>query len=129
MAKRYIGAIILTVNGVEIECKKVDPKRDMKRSVVGSMNSTGRSKGYQEGVPEYSLTLTTPVQPRGESFDWDNVTDATVAIFDRTGYLIEQYEGCFTKTVGTAYDMGGESSHDIEMGALNHRPADGRKAL
>ena len=120
MVKEYVGTIVLTINGVDVECKSFSGDRDPKRKAVASMNRTGKPQGTTRGIMEYSLSVTAPVQPSGYEPDWDNVEDAVLSVNDRKGKLLEQYAGVFTKKVGTKYEMEGESVHDVEMGALDY---------
>lgn len=120
MTKEYVGTIILTINGVDVECKSFKADRDPKRKAVMTMNRKGRATGTTQGVREYGITVSAPVQPNGLDIAWDDIEGALLSVYDRKGVLIEQYIDAFTKKVGTSYELEGESVHDVEMGALDY---------
>jgi len=120
MGKEYVGTIILTINGVDIECKSLSPDRDWKRKTVPTMNRLQRAQGYTQGVAEFKLSVTAPVQPSGLEIPWEDIVDATLSISNRKGELLEMYHDVFTMKIGTKYEMEGESVHDVEMGALDY---------
>lgn len=121
MSKRYMGRIVLDVNGVEVDVESVKPSHDMKTQAVDSMNSTGRKKGKVDGVPEFKISVTIPI-PRNDTIDWENIEDAVITVYDkRTGGIKVQWLDVFTHTVGEDYGMEGAAKRDIEMEALDFR--------
>jgi hypothetical protein len=46
--EEYVGAIVLYVDGQEIEVTDVRPQTNTGRKLVKTMNSTGRAKGYSK---------------------------------------------------------------------------------
>lgn len=121
MGKSYVGLIILAINGIDIECKSLKPQHDLGRKPIKTMNRQGRSQGWSKGIPEYKLTISAPVQPSGYEVDWDNIENAEITIYSQAGEPLEVYRSCATVSKGTQYDVDGESYHDVEMGALDHK--------
>lgn len=58
---RYVGAVVLEVDGVEFEAMDFQYNHNTGRRPLKTMNSTGRLKGYAKGVAEYNLNFTVPV--------------------------------------------------------------------
>ncbi|MDW0740370.1 phage tail protein, partial [Mannheimia haemolytica] len=50
----YEGSCVLEVDGVEIEITKLDVKTVTGRKLVKTMNSSGRARGYSQGIAEYT---------------------------------------------------------------------------
>ena len=48
----YTGAIIMEVNGQEVEIISIKPSTTTGRKVVKTMNRRGRARGYADGVTE-----------------------------------------------------------------------------
>ncbi|MDD6910933.1 phage tail protein [Actinobacillus minor] len=116
----YVGAIVLEVDGVEIEVTKCDPKVNTGRKGVKTLNSLGRMRGFIQGIAEYTLSITAVKPKDGTELDWDNITNAKVTFYplgndgQRT-----TYQDCFTTEVGESYTVDNEAVIDIQMGALN----------
>lgn len=116
----YVGAIVLEVDGVEIEVTKCDPKVNTGRKGVKTLNSSGRMRGFIQGIAEYTLSITAVKPKDGTELDWDNITNAKVTFYplgndgQRT-----TYQECFTTEVGESYTVDNEAVIDIQMGALN----------
>ncbi|PJG86217.1 phage tail protein [Conservatibacter flavescens] len=116
----YVGAIVLEVDGVEVEVTKCDPKVSTGRKGVKTLNRTGRMRGFIQGIAEYTLSITAVKPKDGAKIDWDNITNAKVTFYplgddgSRT-----TYQGCFTTEVGESYTVDNEAVIDIQMGALN----------
>ncbi|WP_252321502.1 MULTISPECIES: hypothetical protein [Symbiopectobacterium] len=55
--EEYVGAIILEINGQEIECTDLKEDTQTGRKPVKTMNKTGRSKGFSRGIREYQVTV------------------------------------------------------------------------
>lgn len=51
----YVGAVIMEVNGREVEIVSIKPSVTTGRKPVKAMNRHGRVGGYADGVKEYKL--------------------------------------------------------------------------
>lgn len=120
MAEKYVGLIVLEVDGREIEITKCDPKEVTGRKLVKGMNSTGRALGFAQGIVEWTISLSALVPLDGPPIDWAKIEDAKLTIYplnkseQRVSYL-----GCFTTEVGQSYTVDNEATQDIQMAALN----------
>ena len=116
----YAGAIIMEVNGRDIEIVSLKPQTTTGRKPVKTMNRQGRVMGYADGVTEHKLSLTAAIPIDGTEIDWDNITRAKITIYPinkeerRVSYL-----DCFTTECCEQYEADNEAKIDIEMIALH----------
>lgn len=116
----YAGAIVMEVNGKEVEIVSLKPQTTTGRKPVKTMNRKGRVLGYADGITEHKLSVTAAIPIDGTEIDWDNITKAKITIFPinmedkRTSYL-----DCFTLETSEQYEADNEARIDIEMQALH----------
>ena len=116
----YAGAIIMEVNGRDIEIVSLKPQTTTGRKPLKTMNRQGRVMGYADGVTEHKLSLTAAIPIDGTEIDWDNITRAKITIYPinkeerRVSYL-----DCFTTETSEQYEADNEAKIDIEMIALH----------
>ena len=115
----YEGSCVLEVDGVEIEITKLDVKTVTGRKLVKTMNSSGRARGYAQGIEEHTISVTAVEPQDGTYIDWANIKNAKLTRYPlnnsekRTSYL-----GCFSTDVSESYTVDGESVRDIQLHAL-----------
>lgn len=115
----YVGSIVLEINSQEIEITDLDVSVNTGRKLVKTMNSTGKAKGYSQGIATYELSISAVVPDEDEP-DWENLVGVKVTSYplndsgNRTSYL-----DCFTTEVGTKYTVDNEAKIDIKMSALS----------
>lgn len=116
----YAGAIVMEVNGKEVEIVSLKPQTTTGRKPIKTMNRKGRVLGYADGITEHKLSVTAAIPIDGTEIDWDNITKAKITIFPinmedkRTSYL-----DCFTLETSEQYEADNEARIDIEMQALH----------
>ena len=116
--KEYLGAIVLEVNGVEVEVESLDVTKKTGRKLVKTMNRTGRPAGFAKGVEEIDLKVSVVIPVTGD-LDWAAIEGAKLTIFPtvaggkRTSYL-----DCFTLDVGEKYSTDNEAKRDLSMACL-----------
>lgn len=116
----YAGAVIMEINGREVEIVSIKPTTTTGRKPVKAMNRKGKVRGFAEGVTEYKLSITAAIPIDGTIPDWDNITKAKITIFPinqedkRTSYL-----DCFSTETSEQYEVDNEARIDIEMVALD----------
>ncbi|STZ75568.1 phage tail protein [Bergeriella denitrificans] len=116
----YAGAVIMEVNGRDIEIISIKPQTTTGRKPVKTMNRAGRVLGYADGVTEHKLSVTAAIPIDGTAIDWDNITKAKITIYPinkedkRVSYI-----DCFTIETSEQYEADNEARIDIEMGALD----------
>ncbi|MDK4535992.1 hypothetical protein [Kingella kingae] len=116
----YAGAIIMEVNGRDVEIVSLKSQTTTGRKPVKTMNRQGRVMGYADGVTEHKLSVTAAIPIDGTEIDWDNITRAKITIYPinkeerRVSYL-----DCFTTETSEQYEADNEAKIDIEMIALH----------
>lgn len=116
--KEYLGAIILEVDGQEIEVESCDVTKKTGRKLVKTMNRTGRPAGFAKGVQEITLKVTVVIPASGD-IDWAAIEGAKIDIYPVTpGGKRTSYLDCGTTEVGEKYTVDGEAKRDLQMFAL-----------
>ncbi|BBF84883.1 phage tail protein [Aquitalea magnusonii] len=118
MLEEYAGAIVLEVNGQEVEVIDLSVTGKTGRKLVKTMNKTGRAKGFAKGIAEYDLAATVAIPLSGD-LDWDGIEGEKLTVYPlspggkRTSYL-----DCFSTEVGEKYSVDNEARRDIKLQAL-----------
>jgi hypothetical protein len=116
--KEYLGAVILEVNGQEVEVEDLSVKKKTGRKLVKTMNKTGRPSGFARGIAEIDLNCTAVIPATGD-IDWAGIEGAKLTVYPVTaGGKRTSYLDCFTLEVGEKYVVDGEAKRDISMAAL-----------
>jgi hypothetical protein len=116
--KEYLGAVILEVNGQEVEIEDFSVKKKTGRKLVKTMNKTGRPSGFARGVSEIDITCTAVIPATGD-IDWQGIEDAKLTVYPVTaGGQRTSYLDCFSTEVGEKYVVDGEAKRDISLAAL-----------
>lgn len=115
----YLGAIVMEIDGQEIEIESLDASVKTGRKLVKTMNKTGRAKGFARGIAEYDLKVTAVIPLTGD-IDWAAIQGAKIVVYPLTaGGKRTSYQDCFTVDVGEKYQVDGEAKRDVSMQALN----------
>lgn len=116
--EEYVGAIVLSVDGQDVEVVDFSVQAKTGRKLVKTMNRTGRAKGYSKGIAEYDLSVTAVIPDTGAP-DWESIVGAklTAQPLDPSGQT-ESYLDCFTTEVGKKYSVDNEARIDIKMNGL-----------
>lgn len=119
MLEEYAGAIVLEVDGKEMEVVDLNVTTKTGRKLVKTMNKTGRAKGFAKGIAEYELSVTVVIPLTGD-IDWDAIEGAKLVIYPASaGGKRESYRDCFTLETGEKYSVDNEARRDIKMAALS----------
>lgn len=119
MAIKYMGAVVLEVNGHEVEVTEFSVNNNTGRKLVKTMNSTGRAKGYCEGIETFELSMTVAMPLGDTSIDWENVVGAKLTQYPVGGGQQISYTDCFTTEVDDQYSVDNEARISVKMNALN----------
>lgn len=118
--KEYLGAIIMEIDGQEIEVASVDTSHSTGRRPVKTMNRSGKVSGYSEGVKEYALSVSVPIPAEGD-YDWASIKGAKITIYPVSEHGKRKvYTGCVTLSVGEKYAVDREAMRDLSMMATDH---------
>jgi hypothetical protein len=118
--EEYVGAIILELDGREIEIQSLSPRINTGRRPVKTMNRKGKTSGFTRGTRSYDLSVTAVIPITGEPVDWENIEGAKITIQPTGGGKRTSYLDCFTVDVGESYTVdGGEAHQNISMVACD----------
>ena len=117
---KYAGAVIMEVNGREVEITSFKPEVTTGRKVVKTMNKSGKVRGYADGVTEYTMSVSAAIPLDESGIDWDNITNAKITIYPRNADEARvSYIGCTRTKCSEEYSVENEARRDIEMFALD----------
>lgn len=115
--KEYAGAIVMEINGTEVEVSSFDVNEKTGRKIVKTMNKTGRPAGFSKGVAEIDLKVTVVIPLTGD-MDWGAIEGAKITKYPLGGDKRTSYLDCFTLEVSEKYTADGEAVRDLTMGCL-----------
>lgn len=117
--KEYLGAIVMEIDGKEIEIESLDVTHKTGRKLVKTMNRSGRAAGYSKGVEEYDLKVTAVIPAEGDLI-WSAIVGAKITVYPVTGNgKRTTYQDCFVTDVGSKYTVDSEAKRDLTLIALN----------
>jgi len=116
--EEFVGAIVMEVDGREIEVVSISPTVSTGRKLVRTMNKSGNAAGFSRGVTSYELQLTAVVPKDGEPIDWENIEGAKITLAPIAGGKRQSYLDCFSTQVGRQYEVDNEARINIQMNAL-----------
>lgn len=112
----YVGAVVLEVDGREVECVSVAPKETTGRTAVKTMNSKRRIAGYCEGIKGFELSVAVPIAAQGDDINWGEVVGAKLVIYPVSGKgKRTAYTDCVVTEVGDSYESEGEAKRDLSL--------------
>ncbi len=118
--KEYVGAVVLEVDGREVECSSFSVTENTGRQPVKTMNRSRRIAGYSEGVATFEISAAVPIPVDGEELDWFNAFDVKMVIYPISGNgKRTAYTGCVVQEVSPAYESEGEAKRDIKLFAVD----------
>lgn len=117
--EEYVGAIIIEINGQEIECTDLKEDTQTGRKPVKTMNRTGRSKGFSRGIREYTVTVSAVIPLSGD-LDWESMEGVKITQYPLSGSGGKKasFLDCYTTQVGAQYTVDNEAKRDITFQAL-----------
>lgn len=119
MSDIYVGQIVMSINGTDYDVKSLDDTVKTGRTVVKTMNRSGRPKGTAAGTAEYDLRVSVAIPKSGEP-KWEAMVDAKITIepLDGGGKR-ETWTGVSLVEMGSKYSLEGEAVRDLTLVALN----------
>lgn len=116
--QEYAGAIVLEVDGQEVEVIDLNVTTKTGRKLVKTMNKSGRAKGFAKGIAEHDLSITVAIPLTGD-LDWAEIEGAKLTVYPVSpGGQRESYLDCFTTEVGEKYSTDNEARRDLKLQAL-----------
>lgn len=122
MAIEYAGAVVIEVNGREVEVVSFSVNNNTGRKLVKTMNSTGNAKGFSKGISTYELSLTVAMPLGDTSIDWSTVEGAKLTQYPVGGGQQISYLDCFSTEADEQYEVDNEARVNVKMNALKKVP-------
>lgn len=120
MTDNYVGQIVLELNGTDYEVTSLEPSLKTGRTIVKTMNRTGRPLGTAKGMEEHELRIAVAIPKNGEP-NWRALVDAKITIYPQEGGgKRETWTGCSLIEMGSKYQVEGEATRDLTVSALNY---------
>lgn len=121
MGQKFVGTIILTVNGLPIlHVEKYSFKTSIKREPVQGMTPTGDPAGYAEGSKSYTWSADVAIPSTGD-IDWTLVVDAVFAVVNASiGSHVTVATGVTVTEVGAEYSNNGKAMRNLSGFALTY---------
>lgn len=116
--QEFVGAVVMELDGREIEIASCNPSTTTGRRAVKLMNKSGRVSGFSRGVSEIGLTVAAVMPVDGDDVDWEKIEGAKITITPIGGGKRTSYLDCFSLSVSEQYQVEGEARRDIQMVAL-----------
>ena len=110
--QEYVGAVVLEVDGKEIECVSVSSDSNTGYMLVKTMRRQRTISGYCMGIVTHELSVTVPIPVDGDPLDWWKVFDAKLTIYPVS------YTGCCVQSVSDQYEVEGEARRDLKLFAV-----------
>ena len=118
--KEYVGAVVLEVDGREVECSSFSVTENTGRQPGKTMNRSRRIAGYSTGVATFEISASVPIPVDGDELDWFNAFDVKMVIYPISGNgKRTAYTGCVVQEVSPAYESEGEAKRDIKLFAVD----------
>ncbi len=118
--QEYVGAIVLEVDGKEVECTSFSANSNTGYMPVRTMRRDRTISGYCTGIITHELTVSVPVRVDGQVYDWWSVVDAKLVIYPISGNGNRiAYTGCCVQSVGDQYETEGEARRELTLFAVD----------
>lgn len=118
--KEYVGAVVLEVDGREVECASYSVTENTGMQPVKTMNRSRRIAGFSTGVATFEITASVPIPVDGDEIDWFNTFDVKMVIYPIRGNGTRTaYTGCVVQEVSPSYEAEGEAKRDIKLFAVD----------
>ena len=117
--EEFVGAIVLEVDGKEVDVVDLTATTKTGRKLVKTMNRTGKPRGYAKGVADYDLSITVVI-PQSGDLDWLAVEGAKITIFPVSeGGKRTTYSDCIVLEKSEKYSVDNEARRDLKVAAMD----------
>ena len=119
MLEEYAGAIVLEIDGREVEVTDMDVQEVTGRKLVKTMNKTGRAKGFMRGIATYELSISVVIPLNGD-MNWGAIEGSKLTQYPLSGSGGKRisYLDWFVTEVGEKYSTDNEAKRDLKLNAL-----------
>lgn len=120
MSEEAVGAIVLSVDGLEYDVSRVQATITTGNRAILTMNRKQRAKFKAKGITTYTLTASVVIPNGSDSVKWLGLEDGRISIESPDGKYRETFIDCNVTSVGVSYDVNGETMRDLEMFCLDY---------
>lgn len=120
MSEESVGAIVLSVDGLDYDVSRVHAAITTGNRVIPTMNRKLRAKYKAKGITTFQLTASVVIPNGKDSVKWASLDDARISIESPDGKYRETFIDCNVTSVGNSYDVNGETMRDLEMFCLDY---------
>lgn len=120
MSEDAVGAIALSVNGLDYDCSRVQATITTGKRAIPTMNRKQRVKYKSKGITTYQLTISVVIPDKKDTVKWLDLEDGRLSIESPDGNYRETFIDCNVTTVSQSYDVNGETMRDLEMFCLDY---------
>jgi len=116
--KEYAGAMVLEIDGQEIEVVSLSTTTRTGKKPVKVMNRSRLIGGFARGIQEYELRATVAI-PLQMDFAWEDIEGAKLTIFPASpaGKRVS-YLDCVSTEIGEEYSVDNEARRDVSLFAV-----------
>jgi len=116
--KEYAGAMVLEIDGLEVEVVSLTTTTRTGKKPVKVMNRSQLVGGFARGIQEYELRATVAI-PFELDFAWEGIEGAKLTIFPASpGGKRVSYLDCVATEIGEEYSVDNEARRDISLFAI-----------
>jgi len=112
--EEFKGAIVLEVDGREVEVASLSATERTGTKPVKTMNRRGRIGGFARGIQEFELRLAVAIPLSGD-LNWSAVEGAKITEYPVGDGKRISYLDCYTTEVGEEYSVDNEARRDVSM--------------
>jgi len=116
--KEYAGAMVLEIDGLEVEVVSLSTTVRTGKKPVKVMNRSQLVGGFARGIQEYEPRASVAIPFEGD-FDWARIEGAKLTIFPASpGGLRVSYLDCVATEIGEEYSVENEARRDVSLFAI-----------
>ena len=122
MSTLYVSRAYLEINGTQVECSDLEYSSENGVDKVKTMNRANRSKGYVDGIPDWSFTATVPVPHEGLPISLDDVFADRIefdAMIELEGGAQRQFSSCRISSLSLKSADGERVEYSLDCMALD----------
>jgi len=116
--KEYAGAMVLEIDGAEIEVVSLSVTSRTGKKPVKVMNRSRLIGGFARGIQEYELRATVAI-PLDSDYAWEAIEGAKLTVFPASaGGRRVSYLDCVATEIGEEYSVENEARRDVSLFAV-----------
>ncbi|MFW2163049.1 hypothetical protein ACG93T_17010 [Acinetobacter beijerinckii] len=119
MADKAVGSIVMSVDGLEYDCASLSVNQTVNNKPIPTMNRRQRIKYVASGIRVYEISCSVVIPDGKDTVDWAEVENVRISVESVTGNFRETYIDCGITSIGSSYDVNGETKRDLSLYACD----------